>query len=323
MVEIETREFSVIDLTECPLCTSNDLNQIYTGWDDRYGQPDLFDVVECRNCSLVFLKQVVKPDEIGKLYEKYYPHANDRGVITKNRRLYELLHKMGLNSIIYFLFRSANIALYANKGESVLDVGCGAGYNAELIHRKKGQWTGIEVDSLLSEYCNKAGLKCFNGTIEDFTSTTDEKFDTILLSQILEHVYDPIDFINVCKSLLKSSGRIIVASPNYGSSFRKKYKMNWMHMHIPYHFYQYNHKSIEYIAKNTGLKIRTFRTRTPSNWFLCQYKLKPVKRGMVNTTFNLNFNMVIQLLLFPYLYMIDSTKRGDVLIVELCKNDAA
>jgi 2-polyprenyl-3-methyl-5-hydroxy-6-metoxy-1,4-benzoquinol methylase len=323
MVEIEKRDLAVTEFTECPLCSSNNFNNIYTGWDDRYGQPDLFEVEECSNCSLVFLKQVVKKEEIANLYEKYYPHENDRGIITKHPRLHELFNKIGLRSLAYFLMRSANIALYVRKGESVLDVGCGPGYNAELVQRKNGQWTGVEVDLLLSESCKKNGLKCFNGTIEDFALTTGEKFDTILLSQILEHVYAPLDFINVCKSLLKPYGRIILASPNYGSVFRKKYQPNWLHMHIPYHLYQYNRRSIEFLAKKTGLKIQQFKTITPSNWFLCQSKLRPVERGKINPTFCLNFNIFKQLILFPYLYIIDSTKQGDILIVELCTDDAA
>jgi len=59
------------------------------------------------------------------------------------------------------------------------------------------------------------GLNVFNTTLEEFV----EKrwygyFDAINLKCVLEHVPNPMEILEICKSLLKDSGMICVEVPN-------------------------------------------------------------------------------------------------------------
>ena len=319
MTSAKKREFQIIENTSCPLCNSKNIKFVHSVWDDRYGQPDEYDLMNCSNCNLAFLKQMITPKDTQKLYEKYYPHTNQQETRKKYNKLYNITLKTGLITLIHTLLRSANLSTKIKKHENVLDVGCGAGVNAKQIQAKKAFWTGVEVDSILAKQCNKKGLNCFNGTIEEFK--TKEKLDTIILSQIVEHIHQPINFLNTCKKLLTKKGRILIALPNYDSINHKIYKNNWLHIHTPYHLYHYNYNSIHYLAKKTNLKITKHTTRTPSNWFLCQMQFKNPKKGKINKTFNMNFNILKQIIIFPYLYLIDLFKIGDILIVELKKEN--
>ena len=63
-------------------------------------------------------------------------------------------------------------------------------------------------------------------------------FDTIVMFHVLEHMREPIDFMNKCKKMLKPKGKIIVEVPNYDDfqlKLNKKYaEFYWQRAHISY-----------------------------------------------------------------------------------------
>ena len=42
------------------------------------------------------------------------------------------------------------------------------------------------------------------------------KFDTIIATEVIEHLYDPEGFINFCKDALTGKGEIILSTPYHG-----------------------------------------------------------------------------------------------------------
>ena len=54
---------------------------------------------------------------------------------------------------------------------------------------------------------------------EEFT--TDERFDTIVLGHVLEHVADPVAIMTRCREWLAPGGRVLMAVPNARSLHRQ------------------------------------------------------------------------------------------------------
>jgi ubiquinone biosynthesis O-methyltransferase len=103
---------------------------------------------------------------------------------------------------------------------NILDVGCGSGLLMTLPLGELGyNILGIDLDTTSIEFAKGQNLfksVCFEvNAIENIT----EKYDIILACEILEHLEDPVKFLNTLKLQLKTTGIIILTTPNgYGWS---------------------------------------------------------------------------------------------------------
>ena len=87
------------------------------------------------------------------------------------------------------------IAAWVAPNSRVLDLGCGAG---DLLYylktRKKVRGTGIEHDEEKVAQCVEKGVTVLQGDINaEVRDYPDEAFDTVILSQTLQQVYEPAD----------------------------------------------------------------------------------------------------------------------------------
>lgn len=102
----------------------------------------------------------------------------------------------------------------------ILDVGSRAGYLIfpALKERLIDSAVGVEVETKFFLLCEKVksnfnfkNVEFYNQMFEDFE--TSKKFDAIVMSEVLEHVIDPQFVLQKAKSLLNSSGIIIITVP--------------------------------------------------------------------------------------------------------------
>ena len=98
--------------------------------------------------------------------------------------------------------------------ETFLDIGCGhGGVSSELI--KKGyNVTGIEIND---EVINKLQGKGFKTYLRDITKplNINSKLDIILILDVLEHIFDPVNLLKEAKKIANYNGYIIVTIPLY------------------------------------------------------------------------------------------------------------
>ena len=97
---------------------------------------------------------------------------------------------------------------------NLLDAGGGTGYLSHFLskHIKFESIHLVDIcDDMLKEAERKNyGAKIFNSSIETFCEETIEKFDTILLRQVLHYVEDVNKTFSLLKSVLKTDGLIYV-----------------------------------------------------------------------------------------------------------------
>jgi len=94
----------------------------------------------------------------------------------------------------------------------IASVGMGTGYELKLAHDTLPGWTieGYDNDEkahadakkLLRHFNIVDGIR-FGGLFPDDRPTPDTHYDAILLCEILEHLEDPVDFLNTVKTCLK------------------------------------------------------------------------------------------------------------------------
>lgn len=313
-----THEFGIEEVRGCPNCSGSQWQDLFIGYDDRYGHPDPYPVVECSKCQLAFLSARPLEENVPDLYSRYYPSPS----VTSIHKSWKTSLKGRLKKTPLW-FAHQNLAtpinLYThidiNKNTAVLDVGSGPAIDtASWVIRNGGSWIGVEANKSICSYLNEHGIPIFNGSLEKFRDNYKEKFDYILLSQIIEHVYHPVEFMKTARELLKDTGRIVLSSPNYESMFRKQYSQKWLHWHIPYHVSQFSRTSLEVLAERAGLKIKKYITVIPSSWFRAQQAL--LKRGLYQDE-DCKSSLPLQVYLNARYSSTNRSGRGDALIVML------
>lgn len=125
-------------------------------------------------------------------------------------------------------FRYLKPYVSTSKGERVLDLGCGDGTLLNLMAYQYG-CTGVGVDRL-PERVKKAervrdtfkiNVKYHISDIYSYlNSMRFDKFDKIFLTEVLEHVIEPVAVITAVARLLEKDGQIFVTVPAIRESSR-------------------------------------------------------------------------------------------------------
>jgi SAM-dependent methyltransferase len=315
------REFEVEELSNCPVCSNDNLKYIMTGYDDRFSQPDEFDVVECQVCGLGFLKQLICAEELPKLYNKYYWREDSS---QSSQQLAEI-KTQAISYFIKILRKTLdypsriNIGRLISPGKSVLEIGCGPASRAEDYINQGLRWTGLEIDYRMCEKIRARGLTCIHGTIEDMVVADDCRFDAIIGSQVLEHIVKPRPFLRACARVLKPAGQLIFSIPNYDAPWRKRAGHKWLNWHIPYHRFYYNRRSLGYLAQIEGFRITRCRLRTPFHWVMLQRHMitSYPERGRKNKEFYRSYNSYDKILAIIESWKQLALQTGEALIVEM------
>lgn len=103
--------------------------------------------------------------------------------------------------------------------------------------------------------------------IQDFNKpfVFDGPFDTIIASEVIEHLNNPLEFLKECKKCLVKDGRIIITTPNALGieEFRvarriRKHHEKPEHQEYTSHIYNWNKQNFDKLVWEAGLKVEHF-----------------------------------------------------------------
>lgn len=126
--------------------------------------------------------------------------------------------------------------------KNVLDLGCLEGFSALTVanHVKSvRRIVGVDLSQEGIDLANsrksliKADAEFIQGTIEDYLGTTDEKFDMIMLFEVIEHVKDPEGLIRLIDRAKTDDGAVLISTPAFESpTFGKNDVQNKCHIRL-------------------------------------------------------------------------------------------
>jgi 2-polyprenyl-3-methyl-5-hydroxy-6-metoxy-1,4-benzoquinol methylase len=102
-----------------------------------------------------------------------------------------------------FLLNTIEKLLNSGEHKSILDIGCGNGAVANFLISKGFDVYGTDASSSGIQIANKKNPGRF--FIQNLDSNEipleikDKQFDTIISTEVVEHLYDPRKYISVCK----------------------------------------------------------------------------------------------------------------------------
>ena len=103
--------------------------------------------------------------------------------------------------------------------ERVCDLGCGNGYLAGQLATAGFDVTGVDASQSGIEIARRAysGPKfVFSELSHAVELVGSEKFDLVVSSDVIEHLYRPAVLLEVASDLLKPDGQILIGTPYHG-----------------------------------------------------------------------------------------------------------
>jgi 2-polyprenyl-3-methyl-5-hydroxy-6-metoxy-1,4-benzoquinol methylase len=129
----------------------------------------------------------------------------------------------------------------------ILDIGSGTGGNIDML-KKFGSVTGLESNDIAIQlFKEKTDATVIKGTLPDLPKIN-EKFDLIVLFDVLEHIDDDVLTLYNLSSLLKPSGRILLSTPACPNLFGP-------HDMQHHHKRRYTKHQLSNVIRNSDLNI--------------------------------------------------------------------
>ncbi|MBL9214667.1 MAG: class I SAM-dependent methyltransferase [Opitutaceae bacterium] len=120
----------------------------------------------------------------------------------------------------------------------VLDVGCGRKPYRHLV--PAAEYLGLELDTPELRGLGAADLYYEGGRFP----VPDASFDAVICSQVLEHVFTPVEFLGEIRRVLRPGGRLLLTTP-----------FAWDEHSQPHDYGRYSSFGLAYLLRTAGYTI--------------------------------------------------------------------
>ncbi len=230
----------------CIICGSTDYQILLTHHSDPLVQklgPNQHQIrmLICKNCGLVF--QNPQPDS--KTLADIYSYAFRAK--SPSEKYFRIIYPDAKEKIQWL-----KNYLPSTKRCKVLDIGSAAGILLNMF--KKNQWDtfGIEPSLSFAEYSrSKYELKVKTGLFQE-AIFPGINFDLVVISHVLEHISDPINFLKAVAKKIKEDGYLFVEVPDIR---RPKIKVLYSSFFAATHLFLFSPNTLAMVLAKAGFRI--------------------------------------------------------------------
>jgi 2-polyprenyl-3-methyl-5-hydroxy-6-metoxy-1,4-benzoquinol methylase len=201
----------------------------------------------------------------------------------------------------------------------LLDVGCNEGRGLEFYRSHGFSAEGLELNSKAAEVAREKGFTVYCTTLEDFT--TENKYDVVVLSNVLEHSLNPSSMLQHIHRLLNPNGRVWISCPSSQSWLRSAFGRFWINWHVPFHVVHFSPDTLRALLRESQFEVLNMRQETPALWVAHSIiarlfaKIDQPTKQLRSALLVAALVFLIRGLLFPFLWLGNLSKRGDCLVV--------
>jgi 2-polyprenyl-3-methyl-5-hydroxy-6-metoxy-1,4-benzoquinol methylase len=238
-------------LMACPICEGTNTALHAVAEDIEYfTSSQKVSYSRCNDCAVLFVSPMLY-DRLDEIYPKNYYSFAPAGPAGLVQRVKQALDRR--------IFRAVMRQIPGEK-LAALDIGGGSGWLLDAVKGvdpRVATTQVVDFDSGAKAAAERAGHRYFLGTIEQFESA--EKFDLILMLNLIEHVRRPDEVLAKARSLLAPGGLILIKTPNYDALDARIFRhRSWGGYHAPRHFVLFDRDSFTRVAKDQGLQVKSF-----------------------------------------------------------------
>lgn len=259
--------------TLCPACGQATL-AISLEVTDHSVSKESFRILACPACGLRRTDPQPPAGAIGRYYasQDYVSHSDTRAGLVN--RMYHLARRFMLGR------KAARVRAASGRSTGrLLDVGAGTGYFAAHMRDLGWDVTALEPDEgARSAAMKRAGLEI--RPLEQLAELPAGQFDVITLWHVLEHVYEPWDYLRRFHALLAPGGTLVIAVPNPDSRDARVYGLWWAAWDVPRHLWHFSAGAMQHLLARERFRQAALHTMPLDAFYVSMLSEKYQGRGV-------------------------------------------
>lgn len=236
----------------CPVCHSHEchyLHRMYFVLPETSPLPAHYDLVLCLKCGSGFADSDAQSSDYDAYYRSFSKYE-DPGVATGGGD--EPMDRQRLETLAAFLSRHAQASM------RIADIGCGnGGLLKELRNNGFEDLTGFDPSEVCVERIRATGMNAHTIVLPAenlwWIARNEPSFDLIVLSHVLEHVFDAQAVLKSVLALLAPGGKIYIEVPDPARYDTQNFPP--LYFFDPEHINHFGRGSLTYFAHVLGLSI--------------------------------------------------------------------
>ena len=219
-----------------------------------------FSIYKCPACKLMAVKNI--PPDLSLFYSEGY----FTGDVTLDGYMdYDFDKEVTKKTYVGFLKDISSANLGSEK--TMLEIGCATGFFLKLAAELGWKVEGIDISEYAVKKAVLKGIKATVGTIEGFK--IENKYDAVVMQDVIEHVKDPAVLVNKVCELLKAGGVLALTTPDSGSLWARVWGKRWHAFVPPQHLYYFSSENIKTFLEKKGFEIVYLEHH--GKWFTIPY----------------------------------------------------
>lgn len=232
---------------ECPACGSAHRRILFEATDRLYRTTNKqFSVAECKECGLIRLEPQPTKEELAGYYPDQYWFTPDGTA----GRLEEAYRRVVLRDHLAFVRQ----ALANSDGAGyVLDAGCGNGLLLSLLRGWKILGLDFSAKALSVAWKNN-GVPAVCADLSE-APLLPGSCPVVTMFHVLEHLPDPVRYLEAARELLTPGGRLVVQVPNASCWQFRLFGEKWNGIDVPRHLFDYRQRDVEKLLDFCGFEV--------------------------------------------------------------------
>jgi SAM-dependent methyltransferase len=265
----------------CALCGGGDFRPKWDCGD--------FSFVRCRGCGLIQQNPQSEPGAVASRYDEAYLRYEEANQFAYRDLELLALADIGLEAAAAPLFARAR---QEGRRPAALDVGCATGALLAALRDSGWEPQGVEISEAQASYGERRfGIPIRACGLEDAAFPA-ASFDLVHASHLIEHLNDPVSFLDEVSRVLAPGGLLALTTPNADGFQARLLGPGWRSA-IYDHLYIFSSRSLRALLESRGFRVRALVT-----WGGWARGLKPafLKRPLDSAAKRLGFGDVVAIL---------------------------
>ena len=204
-----------------------------------------FRLLGCRDCGHMMLNPPPSDEDLAEIYGPQYAlTTDDPSAESQFARMKQATARYYLDLVREYR---------GSHGGELLEIGCGHGDLLAVADTLGYEVTGVEYSGHACEAARsrlRGRGRIVQGELSDLGARS-AVYDVCVLSDVIEHVRSPRNFIESIRRVLKPDGVLFIATPTLDSWSAKLMKNSWMEFK-PEHLHYFNQNSLHSLLFQVG-----------------------------------------------------------------------